>query len=430
MQILSRSLPYFLAGALTAFGAAACGDDDGDGGGTADSGPAADSAPDPDADVVELLRSGTVAVMETSITNTNGAVQGALVRMGFADETTRTVAPVPGFESSVNGCSITVYNVGDDEEPDPVGEGTFTVTGTSAGPFGCAYVAALGQYMCQSATPAVAGGAAEDATVTGAGGNAQFVLTGVSFPDTVVGMHIQLSGFPPVGEVPVDGVYPITGANTAGETTTLTLAGAPFTGASTGDADATYATFVGLGPVPGGGVDFLDDGTADLTISKTAGDTVGAFEVELNASGEGFTLVNEPENDYYLPHQIPTDAAAEVKFGCEGEGCGDEGGGILSAMIISGTTTDGTLPAEGDPAGIAMPDPVSQYATFTCSALGADEVAISMAAMEEILGTSPTRIQVSVGRVRGEIHAADDGSYQTFVLAGHSLLGFTTVAAE
>ena len=428
MQILSRSLPYFLAGTLTAFGAAACGDDDGDGG-AADSGPTIDSAPDIDADVVELLRSGTVAVTETTITNTGGAVNGALVRMSFADETTRTVAPVPGFESSVNACSITIYNVGDDEPPDPADEGTFAVTGTAAGPFGCAYVAALGEYVCQSATAAVAGGSAEGATVTGAGGNAQFALTGLSFPDGVVGMHMQLSGFPPVDEVEVDGVYPIVGANTVGETTTLTLFGAPFTGASTGDADASYATYVGLGPVPGG-ADFLDDGTADLTISKTAGDVVGAFEVELNASGAGLTLIDDAANDYYLPHEIPTEAAAEVKFGCTGDGCGAAGSGILSAMIISGATTDGTLPVDGDPAGIAMPDPVSQYATFTCSALGADEVAISMAAMQAILGTSPTRIQVSVGRVVGEIHAADDGSYQTFVLAGHSLLGFTTVAAE
>jgi hypothetical protein len=417
MNLISRrSLPCVLAGALAVFGAAACGDDDNGDGNNPDAGitPNIDAAPP-----VPFVRSGTLGITETSVTNTAGAVFGALVRIGFADETTRTVPPVAGFESSVGGCLITVYDVpaGDDpfaSEPDPVGEGTVSVTGTANGPFGCAFVAARGEYVCQSATPAVAGGDAEGASLTGATG--VFSLEGAAWPDSMVGMFLTISAIP-------GAAFPITAVS--GDD--LTLYGVPVdTVVASFPADTAYASYVGVGPQPGG-FNFIDSETA-VAISKGAGDEVGEFSVTVTPRGEGFQLLNDAENDFYLPHAIPTDAAALVKFGCDADGCGQAGAGTLAAMTINGTTTDGDLTDLGP---TDMPDPVEQYATFTCSVLGnATSVQLTEAAMAVILGTNPKRIQIGVGRMSGEIVEDADGSWRAFVVAGHQHLGFTTVAPK
>src|SRR5690349_14332330 len=131
------SLTFLLTGALALPLSAACGGDDDAGEDNPDANPGDPDANDTDAaPPPELLRSGTLAITETRIA---GAARGQLNVISFNDETTRTVAPVAGFESPINGCAVVVYSVEDDEqEPDIAdGEGMVTVTGTTAGEFEC-----------------------------------------------------------------------------------------------------------------------------------------------------------------------------------------------------------------------------------------------------------------------------------------------------
>src|SRR5690349_8461435 len=106
-----------------------------------------------DASTVPLLATGTISILETK-SYESGSIAGPVTSIWFIDETTRTVAPVAGFESSVNGCAVRVYDVADgDTEPTLADEGEITVAGTGNGAFTCTYSAATdpaGQYVCQS----------------------------------------------------------------------------------------------------------------------------------------------------------------------------------------------------------------------------------------------------------------------------------------
>jgi hypothetical protein len=407
-------IPLVLVLALTP--ACSCGDDDGDGG-TADAS-STDGAPDPDGSMAQLLRSGVAAITETSVPQLGG-ISGAAVVIGIDDETTRTVPPVPGFVNILNSCVIYVYDhEADQSPPEQTDMGAITVTGTSNGEFACAFNAERGAYGCQSTNAAIAGGSGTDFVLDGA--NDELEMAGVETVAEMAGMYIMLNGFP---DVPDGTMFPIAAVDT--DTDTLTLVGVPDGIDSTGVADSAFATFVGVGPVPGG-PSFLDDGTNEVVIAKAADDLVPAITKTMHAAGEGFTLDSDPDNDYYLPHQLPTDGSL-VKFKCTGEGCGPAGSGgeIMGLIGINGATTDGDLT---DLPPNAMPPPVSKSSTFACAFIGSSEGQISADAMEVLLGTGATRIQTSVGRFIGSQHAASSFGGPITYLLGHQAIGWTDVA--
>ena len=414
----SRHLSLFFAAGLSlaAFG---CGDDDG-GGDRPDARPQADAEPgNPDAgDEGGLLRSGTIAVTETAITNDlpGGPWSGALVSVGFSDATTGNVpAPVEGYETNINGCLIRIWDVDTHEASDPVDEGAVQVTGTENGDFGCAFAGAANGYVCQPA--AGANGSAENATL--AANALTFVGGGTTVTAEMAGMYVRLSSFNAAVD---DKLLPIIGVNT--DTDSLIVGGTGGADLGTGDADATYSLFVGVGPVPSGGAQFLLGAADAINVQKAAGDVVAAIDEDFEAHGQNFELLENAEMDQYLPSTIPFDGS-EVNFACEGAGCGAEGsGGLIEAIVINGETTDAPVDEIATPAD-AMPAPVTQYATFQCSFIGSDTATLDAGAMAAILGTSPTRIQTSVGRYRGAIIAAEDGTSSTIVLQGHALLGWS-----
>ena len=424
-RLSRRSLTFLLTGTLALPFAAACGGDDDGGNNDADAAPdGADAAPEPDAAPLgPLMRTGTLAITETAIVGT--PLAGELNVISFNDESTRTVAPLAGFESPINGCAVVVYDVeAGDTEPDIAdGEGDIVVTGTSAGPFGCAsspLADPANSYMCQSATPAEAQGSANTAVLSGAA-DTLTMPDGVEVTDAMVGSYIVLSGFPLV-----NAKFPIVGVDDV--TDTLQLVGVPAD--DLGDADSTYAVFIGAAPVPANAPDYVGDDTTEVHITKEAGDVIPAIDETINPAGQGFELVDDVGMGYYLPNAIPTDGADEVSFHCDT--CGDDGsapGGGFTAIIINGRTTDGVLPLKGDPFGTEMPDAETAYATFQCSFLGdeVDTATIPQAAMEAIMGTNPTRVQISVGRVAGYPKSADDFTWSANVLVGHTILGYTTV---
>jgi len=417
----SRHFNFLIvAGLALAAPACSCGDDD-DTGDRPDARVQADSAPDIDAAPEGLLRSGTIAVTEAAITNPGlDTFSGALVRVLFSDTHTGSPpAPAAGFESNINGCLIQVWDVGTNEAADQVEEGALVVTGTENGDFGCGFVSADVGYACRSANPDIAGGTAgngEGMTLTGDGDT--FEMVGFDVSATMAGMYLRLDGFAPV---PDGTMIPILAADEA--TDTLTLFGVNDALTVTGTATATFSTLVGVGPVPGG-AQFLLGAADEINISKTAGDIVGAIDEDFAAHGQGYTLVDDADMDKYLPHTIPFDGS-EVNFACEAAGCGAAGdGGVIEAVVINGQTTDGEITGPINPAS-PLPPPVDSYATFTCSFIGQNTATLSADAMAVILGTNPTRIQTSVGRYKGTIIAAEDGTSQVVVVQGHSLLGFS-----
>jgi len=423
-RLLTRITPIIFSSVFALAGTAACGGDDdgddgadgtddGDDGGDDDDGGDAPDAGAPDA-APPVTRSGTLAVTETTISNDLGKipVAGAAVAMSYIDDQTVTVAPVPGFTTSTGGCLITTYNRPADVEPTVVGEGSVTVGGTAHGEFACAFVAGQPEYVCQSTNPAIAGGVAGNAaTGTLDADTDVFLLEGGGFTPEMQGMSIRLSGF---GDA--DGDYPIVAAPAANQ---LQLFGIDVNGIE-GGKDATFTTFVGASPIPNAaGFNFLDAGKKPVTIAKTASDLVPAIDVSINARGEGLELVGTQ------PHEFPT-APADLTFSCDGAGCGAEPAntGLIPAMIINGVTTDAKVnPA--DPTD--MPLAEGSYATFTCSALSMDTITIPEAGIEAILGTNPTRVQVTVGRVAASLVPVPDQA-ETRVVVGHSLTGFTDIA--
>jgi hypothetical protein len=425
-RLFKRTTPIILAGVLALFGAACGGDDDGDDGddtddttddGDDDDDGTPDAAP-PDA-APEVTHSGTVAITETTITNPGlpgEPLQGAVVSIGFVDDST-AIAPLSDFANNIGSCRITVFE--GDAAATPTDEGPITVTGVASnGDFTCN--ATDGEYTCQSTTAAAAGASAEGAVLIGDGGGGTLTLDAAGFPETMVGMTVFLVGF---GPIPSDVGFGVT--DVAGGGDVLQLAGVPDTGKGgiTGGADALYAGYVGAGPIPNvtAGFDFLDDGTTPVVIAKEESDLVAALDVSVPASGDGFTLAKGSA----LPHEFPT-AAEEVVFTCAEKGCGANPAltGQLHAIIINGETTDG--PIDGLPP-FVMPDPVTSHATFQCAFLAApldDEATITAAAVEAILATNPTRVQVTVGRFSAIPASAASPSN---VVVGHSLTGFTDI---
>lgn len=413
--------------ALSAFG---CGDDDG-GGNRPDARPQADATEgNPDAGGGGLLRSGTIAVTEASISNNLGvAFSGPLVRVGFSDTTSGNApAPVDGFDSVINNCVIQVWDVGTHEAADAVDEGPVQVEGTENGTFACNFIAAAGDYVCQSTTATIAAGSANGAVIEGTGTDTLVLPDGIADP-SMKGMYIRLSGFGDGATALPEATFPIINVTLADGPDTLTLFGVPTEYAGTGDADSIYATFVGVGPVPTG-AQFLLGNDDQIDVTKPAGDVVGAISESFTAHGQGFTLTDDAATDKYLPSTIPVTApadAVEVNFTC-GDTCGDVGTGgtpgTINAIVINGETTDGDTGGVLNPSD-PMPDPVTQYATFTCAFISQDTATLSADMMAAILGTNPTRIQTSVGRYRGAIIEADDGSYSVNVLQGHSILGWS-----
>jgi hypothetical protein len=399
----------------------------------ADAGPKEPDEPDgsPDASPPAYVREGLIAVTETFVSNTYGAVTGAVVSIAFADTTTTTVEPVKGFEDPNGGCQIFVYDLArGPRESDEVDEGIVRVSGTANGDFDCAFDSGTGEYFCRSADPMSIGGDAEGILFDGSSPISSFLDPSVNFSrEAVVGAQLLLNGF---GEKALDGrLFPIRARSSPGLLELITP-GLPRLGLR-GPPGATYAPLIGAGPIPNTvGYDFFNE-KSEITISKQATALVPAFEVTYTPEGDGLLLTDDPEDGFYLPHQLPTatNPSLEVKFSCFGNGCGNAGSGpdATRSMAIIGRTTDGPRPPpEMDPDGTLMPDPVGSYATFRCVfSSPTNEATISAAAMAVILGTEPTRIETTVLRSVGSDNATPASDTAVRVVVGHSHTGYTTV---
>jgi hypothetical protein len=418
-----------LFSAVLALASGACGGDD-DSDDTDDTADGPDAAGDgildageSDAAAPTLLRLGTMAITDTVVTNPIGKIpiRGGVVDVSFVDVTTATVPPVEGFGQALNGCLITVYDVkGGDAEPETVGEGSVTVSGTANGEFAC--IPEGGRYMCQSTDPDLAGGTEGNAAGGTLDPDTDFLIVGgAHFGPKMEGMWIGLTGFGTQ-----DGLYPI--ISVLDEEILQLPTGSIEEEVNAGET-ATFTTFVGREPfVNEDGFAFLDDGatgaSADIVINREGGAIVPSAERVFKARGEGMTLSGTQ------PHEFPFERPADdVIFECDGAGCGsdpDQVTGIVKVMVVSGRTTDNIPVVDDD--GITMLDPVNSFATFQCSALVGDAVTIPAAGVDAILGTNPARIQVTVGRFAAVPEPSDE--FNNNMLVGHSLTGYTTAPID
>ncbi len=410
---------FLLAAAPLAFGACG-GDDDDDGGAASDANvnPVFDAAPDdPDA-APDPTFSGTVSLAEVSVTNPaleQAGVSGAVVNISFTDPADETVAPQPGYENNVGACKIFVYDLDGGDVPAPASPGgPVTVAGTNGSTlpaFGCDYNATAETYLCSSGDAAASGAMPMAGTSLSPNngqqaGTATLVIPGADFSnENYVGMQIVLAGF---DDEAGNGRFGIV-AQPANNI--LVIANPALQAVTTLAADSAYQTLIGAGPIPGG-FDFLDDGTDNIVVTKDAITNVPAIDTTLTANGEGFSL----DDNSIRPHEIPLNGDPAT-FSCGGAGgtCG-VANGILKGIIVFGETTDGVV-SPLDPT--AMPDPVSTYATFQCSGIGAESITLDAGAMALILGTNPTRIQTSVTYANAELSGANT------IVMSHGVVGFT-----
>ena len=350
---------FLLATAPLALGA--CGGDDDDGGKAADAAPAViDAAPgDPDA-APDPTFAGTISLAEVSVTNpalAEAGVAGAVVNIGFTDPLDVTVDPAPGYDNNVGACKIIVYDVANGELP-PKGSdgGPVTIGGTNGtvgAAFGCAYNATADAYACSSADSAAAGVLPIGTTVT---------PTGVRVRDSdhrrrrllnenYVGMKHHPRRIPrrecqwslwdrqSTGQC---GQHP--------DHFQFRFGGGLDSSAESAVPDPHWRRARAGGAAS---VDFLDDGTADVTIAKDAITNVPAIDSSLTVNGSGFKLAD----DSTLPHAVPLDGTAAT-FSCAGTGECGTAVGVLKGIIVFGSTTDGVLDPT-DPTD--MPDPVQQH---------------------------------------------------------------------
>lgn len=473
---LFAKIPTAMALAMAAGGMLVPGCSCGDDGGNPDARPpaidarvvdAADpaDAADPDADIDDL-RSGTIAVSQVRVTNDltalgipNGAVQGAGVSVSYSDLTTATVEPTVG-NNGIGECTVWVYTVGTNAPPALADEGAVTISGTGITPNNfpvCSFIPPLSAYQCIQGNGILPDATSVNHIDTNGGGTPGGAITVLTVPNVdfaalnAIGMVINVTGFTIPqnnGTFMVADVDPLDAGNDSqirvinfaaaglegmgGDVDTLDET---YTAPVDGDAGAggTYALIAGTTPIvlP---FTFITDYSQDITVAKAAGSVVPAFSVTLKPSGDTVTLSTSSKQ----PHNFDVAATGNVNqvFTCDDGTDGDCGmnradgaRSQITGWTISGSSTDGPL-ATGCSGGpclpIQMPTPVTTHTEFVCKGSpGADSITLSAAALDAIMATSPTRIQLRLLRVTADITSAE----ATSIVSGKGFVGFKTVPA-
>jgi len=390
-----------------------------------DAGP--DAAP-PDATIL----SGTLAVIDTATTNVAADLppsSGAVISVSFTDPKQDTGSVV--VNTGQPGCKVIVYDLDATPPQHPAPEldqGAVTITGTDSPAGLCAFNAKAMKYVCVAGAPtAMPGG-----TVVTPGADPTKPATIANFmvdwsAADPVGMQVQLSGF---ANDKNNGVFPVVGVADAPDPAPqghhVLAIGNPGAAAET-LATATSATFfTGAGPTPVKRP-FLKHGV-DIKIEKAMGSIVAAITFTLKASGLADPAATPAIAPFKLddasvkPEAMPLTATGDLNFSCSGAGgsCGDSSTttGVLPAIVVQGSTTDGDLT---DVPTFKMPAPKHKFATFSCSGIGSS-VQLKMAAWAAVLATNPTKIETHVVRGAGVL---DQKGIKPNAIVGASLVGWT-----
>jgi hypothetical protein len=448
MPTSSRLIAFVMLGAGAL---AACGGNNNNNGADArvtDANKTPDAPGTPDANV--QVRDGTLAVTQVTLTDPGVTTfSGSSISLAFQDLTKEDGGMVVFGTGGIGECTVVQFDAGAGavhKPHPPVDEGAITilgtgikqnVTGTNPPSIPCSFQG--GQYVC----PVAAGTGVSGTYSASSAGGALLTVTGHNFSTTDIGSWISLSGFPSSSGLPgtngMNGLFPI--ISVAGATAQL---GVPAnTAADAANMSFTAVDFTqlqGIGPVPGGTtlVDFIDTGSgSDHVEIKLAGNTDYPTQIDstLSPIGRGMILDGPGTGctDCAQPHQFPKSAAgsATVSFSVDpanGDKTGNAGelGDQLSVgMVVTGSTTDATIPGGAPP--YYMPSPISSYATFSCLFPVAKTVQIPNGAIAAILATNPHRIETRVFRFafsKGQ-DAATLSTWAT--VSGHGLVGHTDI---
>ena len=400
------------------------------------------ATPDASPDARVATRSATLAVAEVKITTPTAAplptnFGGASISLAFSDITQGGGRVVTG-DPAPGSCLVTEYDGGATPtlKPNPVvGEGTITIAGAAVKKTTppCNFVG--GSYVCAAAPVTGAAG-----TVATQSGVTVLSVTGTTFTADALGSYISLSGFTdttlnhafPIVNVAAGSLYLATGPARPD------TVGAAYTGAN-------YSIIQGVGPVPSGALSvvYLDRGaTSDpVTVDMAATDDYpDGIHASLVPPSKGLALSGAGTgcDDCAQPHQFPQTLTASntVSFSCDstlGDKAGVcDGGTELSGLwgvVITGSTT------AGDVAGLppytmpATPEG-KKYVTFTCSVLLGKTRQLPHEVLAAIFATNPTRIETRVFSFAFQpVNPTDTSPNSANVLAGHGLIGHTTIGA-
>jgi hypothetical protein len=378
-------------------------------------------------------RAGTIAIADVRVTTPGaaavGGIRGGAIDIEFSDLTLGGGEVVFGT-SPIGGCTVTRYDAdGTPNAPHPaVDAGTVTIANPGdeesgllkpVGP--CTFSEGRG-YACSSH-----GGLTNGVTVSpGANDTATYVLSAQDFTGVdLEGAYLTVSGFTEGGNNSGAAAFPI--IRQLGATGNNLVVVNPGAAAEAVVDNVNFGILNGAGPIPvgaGGDANFLALEVDQIRVTKPADDDWPAIDFTTYTRGEGFDLDDASAE----AHEFPT-TAVDMDFSCAGVGgnCGADGDATLEALIVSGRTTDAPIPGAPYP-DYLMPDPVTQYATFQCGFLLQDSARLPSGAVEAILSTDPTRVEVRVLRVAGTVlQDSENANAETRILIGHGVVGHTDI---
>lgn len=427
-------------------GAAACGDNPGDGDddtvidataidgaaidGAAIDGPDPDATPDASADGPPPQFSGTITVLEAQVLASAGdpvntvVAQGIQIGVTFTDPSMAVATIFDSMPGSDEGCKVTeltpamlptAANLG-------VNEGTLTFAFDNPPVMrpqpgsedrtlpACSFFAGAG-YLCDDPTSSQPITAVDTVTLDGSESTTLMTVVGsATFVADDVGRYVKFAstGNPSldssIASFPIVALGPTENTAVLGGSVTATVSAGSLT------------TLAGAGPFPG----LADPGQlpndARVVATLVAGGGNHFPDTTLTWGNVGDDFAMDDANADRL-RNVPTDGSA-FTLSCLTGSCGTS-----IATLVSITTTD--APVTGL-ALTAMPPPVTKRVNIRCAFIGPTSITIPTSVSAFLMTSGATRIQTSF--IRGMLAASaptNAGLWGT--VAGHALIGFTTV---
>jgi hypothetical protein len=372
-----------------------------------------DAGPDAmiDSGVPTSTRAGLISIQDVSV---HGHTE-----LGHGAQVTITYGPTPNVAGGAHdyddrnpatqeGCTADLYDLGAGEVP-PVGldEGAVSFAGTSATIPPCTFYAGIG-YLCIAG--AGMGGTGDvllaNTPAAGAATIVDMAPSGYTFSNADVGRYISITGS---GSANNDGQFPIVGVD---PTTNAVVYGNPLASSDT-TFTGSYTIVAAAGPVPGAPDPLLDSDVVNVTTTPGGDMDFEAIDVMVNA-GDAFTLDTASQSAITL---FPF-GGTSFSLAC-GPSCGSS---AISAIAIE--TTDGVVPP-GAP-DYYMPPPSSKVAVVQCAFLS-PMATVPSGAMAIINAANPQRVQTTFIRANPGFAGNADGTQRTTVIAGHGIIGFSTL---
>lgn len=368
-------------------------------------------APTPDAAPMST-HTGTISIHDMRVEGFPQLGRGLSVTIDFPPVSTRT----PDFDDmpgQATGCKAWLYDLANGDVPAVGGdEGTITITGADATIPPCTFVPGRG-YLCIASAGMNMATVLDDAEAMGMlpPMTALVTITGATFTMADVGRYVTIAGETNPANT---GAFPVVALGAAPGS--LVIAN-PVAVTDPTSFMATWSVIAGLGPVPNGPDPIGNDDTISVAITPGGGNHFhfGAMTMNISA-GDEFTLDMASQARIT---SMPLDGSGAT-LSCNGAGgtCG-----MALGMIVLVQTTDANV--TGLPP-FVFPGPTQKMGLVRCAMVGAQSVTVPASAMDIIKDANPTRVRTIVLRVGFAFDGNPDGTNPVTVVAGHSVVGFTT----